>query len=960
MNSRLSSAICVLSLTVSVGFPFSSWAVNRYVSLSGGNLAPYTNWSMAATQIQPAIHVSASGDLILVTNGVYSAGAVLVNDITNRVAVTNEVTVQSVNGPSVTALVGAGPDGGNAIRCAYVGSNASLNGFTLTNGYAALYGGGAFCEESGTIRTCLVVNCQANSGGGVYHGNVQFSTLRANKAVIGGGYLGTYTGLVQNCLIERNIATSDGAGVYNAGLLRNCAVLGNRAGQTGGGVWVPWTMESCTVLDNYARDGGGVYAGKVTNCIIYFNRAFNLDDNVSELGACGYTCTTPLQPGEGNFTNDPQVAGLRNPRLTILSPCQNVGTNQAWMTGAVDLDGKTRLRSGIVDIGCDEFFANVNTGPVQFELSADCGEAVLGYPIIFQADTSGRINSTTLTTGDAQSWAGCSRLAHIYAHTGTYAVVFMAGNLSGDISKTVRVSVVTGCTNYVAPGGSHSSGFKTWTTAATNLQAAVDVCAKGGTVLVSNGVYSTGAVSLFSSNRVAITNPITLRGVNGASNTFIQGNASATMNAIRPVYLCRGALLEGFTLLEGRSRNVVDDAWLEIVGGGLLAEEGARMADCIVSDNGALYGGGIFGYGVYTNCVVTDNSAGFDGGGIYGGEFWNGVLGEINNANRSGGGASYAYVVNSRIENNVAHSTGGGTEGGSNRHCVIRYNTLSLGSYSGGGAGMTYGEALNCLISYNTVYGSQGRGGGANSSYLRNCTVMRNEAAGGAGTYFSRMLNCIVYSNYNDNAASVQSCDYTCISPDPGGVSNVVSDPLFAAPWDADFHLVTNSPCVDTAQTDVEITSDLDGISRPLDGNHGGEVRPDRGCYELANTLVDQDGDGLFDAQEAYQYGTDPRSADTDDDAQTDGGEIVAGTDPKNSLDYFAWKQASAAAQGYVVEWASATGRTYRIEYAPVVTGLWAGVVGNTNLIGTGTRMTYTNQSSAAQIFHRVLVRRSP
>jgi hypothetical protein len=959
MQSRHLFGIYAFSIAWAMMFPDSGWAATRYVSPTGGNVSPYTSWSTAAIQIQSAINVSSDGDFILVTNGVYSTGFALVDGVTNRIAVTNQITVQSVNGPSFTAIVGAGPDGNNAIRCAYVGMDAYLNGFTLTNGYAELYGGGAFCEESGMLRTCLVVNCQANSGGGVYHGNVLFSTFRGNKAVLGGGYYGFYTGLIQNCVFERNISTSDGAGAYNPALLRNCAVVGNRAGQTGGGVWNPLTMESCTVLDNFARDVGGVYAGMITNSIIYHNRAFNRADNVDSLSACGYTCTTPLQTGTGNFTNDPQVAGLRNPRLTETSPCLNAGTNQGWMATAVDLDGKTRVIGTRVDIGCDEFFANLNTGTIQTELNADCGEAVLGYPVIFQADSTGRITTVTFEAGDGSLWFGSGRLAYEYDQTGTYKAVFTAANLSGLAADTVTVRIVAGYTNYVAPGGSHTNGFRTWTTAATNLQAAVDVCAKGGLVLVSNGVYGSGAVSLFSSNRVAVTNPLVLRGIHGASNTFIRGNASATMNAIRPVYLCRGARLEGFTLLEGRSRNEVADAWLEITGGGLLAEEGARVVDCIISNNGAMYGGGIFGYGVYTNCRVADNSAGYDGGGLYHGEFWNGVLGDGNNANRSGGGASYAYIVNSRIENNVAHSTGGGTEGGSNRHCVIRYNTVSLGSYSGGGAGMGYSEALDCLVSYNTVYGTSGRGGGAHSCLLRNCTVIRNEAAGGAGTYYSRMLNCIVYGNYDDNATSVQSCDYTCISPDPGGVSNIVADPEFAAPWDADFHLTTNSPCVDTAETDPEITSDLDGISRPLDGNNGGEVRPDRGCYELANALVDQDGDGLSDAQEAYQYYTDPRNGDTDTDTQLDGGEIVAGTDPKNGLDYFAWKQALPANQGYVVQWSSITGRTYRLESSSAVTGVWMGVAGYTNIAGTGNQMSYTNNTVSTQMFHRILVRKS-
>jgi hypothetical protein len=46
-----------------------------------------------------------------------------------------------------------------------------------------------------------------------------------------------------------------------------------------------------------------------------------------------------------------------NYRLSQASPCVNAGLNQSWMSGALDLDGRSRIDhfNQIVDMGCYEF-----------------------------------------------------------------------------------------------------------------------------------------------------------------------------------------------------------------------------------------------------------------------------------------------------------------------------------------------------------------------------------------------------------------------------------------------------------------------------------------------------------------------------------------------------------------------------------------------------------------------------
>src|SRR5437868_9842313 len=68
--------------------------------------------------------------------------------------------------------------------------------------------------------------------------------------------------------------------------------------------------------------------------------------------------------------------------------------------------------------------------------------------------------------------------------------------------------------------------YNSWSTAATNIQDAVDATANGDTVLVTNGLYGFGGRPVGTSlltNRVTIEKPIVLASVNGPALTTIQG-----------------------------------------------------------------------------------------------------------------------------------------------------------------------------------------------------------------------------------------------------------------------------------------------------------------------------------------------------------------------------------------------------------------------------------------------------
>jgi hypothetical protein len=308
-------------------FSLSVSGATRYVNVNNPSpAAPYETWATAATVIQDALDVSSDGDLVLVTNGVYTSGGSSIsgNVLFTRVCVTNAVTVRSVNGPAYTIIVGApdsltGNAGSNAVRCALLIPGAQLEGFSITGGWTwatgnaarERAGAGFFLEQGGTVSNCVIVHntadgnggggyinmggsvyaCQVSSnradkGGGMFmrNGLVTGSGInRNNSATTGGGIHGRNSAVVEYCTFFYNRTVDDGGGILcteNA-TARYCTFDRNRAHGTygtGGGVILYYggSMDHCIIVSNFARyTGGGVaiYAGRGTmnNCLVYRN-----------------------------------------------------------------------------------------------------------------------------------------------------------------------------------------------------------------------------------------------------------------------------------------------------------------------------------------------------------------------------------------------------------------------------------------------------------------------------------------------------------------------------------------------------------------------------------------------------------------------------------------------------------------------------------------------------------------
>jgi hypothetical protein len=681
MQTRRRALLTVFSLMLI----FNSSASVLYVDVNSPKpTSPFVDWATAATNIQDAIDVSVDGDLIQVTNGVYATGGrVMAGDLTNRVALDKALTVQSVNGPFATVILGAGATNGtSAVRCAWLTNGAALVGFTLQAGAtrnsgdpSLTSGGGAWCASSNAIvANCLVVS---------------------NTAFYFGG--GAYQGTLNNCLISSNGLTMSSSGAAHNSMLNSCTVVSNAS---------------------YGVSSSGPNPATLTNCIVYYNTRGNYIGCVFS-----YCCTTPLPSGAGNFTNAPQL--FLDEHLSSTSPCRGAGTN--LVTGT-DIFGQPWLNPP--SVGCAEWQSAPMVGAPRLQLTSD--------PVGFTVKASsfaGQLPFTNywikdgipLQDGGHFSSTQTTNLVAIgvsFADAGAYQLVVT--NAYGAVTSSVAQLVVH-CVD--AAGTNPVTPYSSWANAATSIQDAISGALAGEVALVTNGIYATGGTSMDGviTNRVSVDRAIIVQSVNGPTATVIQGVWDpATKNgpgAVRCAWLTNNATLSGFTLFHGATCALSFPITQSMVGGGAWGSStNATLFNCLIITNiASAQGGGVYQLSLNNSTLLANQCPGTgDPGG---------------NQSGDGGGAYRSSLKNCVISQNFANNDGGGTAWSTVRNSIFTQNQVA---YSLGSADY-YGVLVNCTL-FNNTYTSktQTYGGAAAYSHLTNCIVYGNHViALGAANYTS-------------------------------------------------------------------------------------------------------------------------------------------------------------------------------------------------------------------------------
>ncbi len=822
------------------------------------------SWAAAKQTIQAAVDLTTDGDTVWVTNGTYN--------ITAQISITNGITVRSVNGRDVTTVR---RDSGNT-RVLYIDhADATLEGFTVTNGnldnhgagiylnagtvsscritgntipdYKGRHGAGMYVGAAGVVSNSVIVGNTAdrqNSGGGIFldGGIVRNSLIATNTTGVsqstrgGGIYSTSADSLVENSIIRGNTCGNlDGGGFYGRGTLRNCLIVDNTAQRNGGGVFAGMgtlVIENCTIADNYAQVvGGGVHRSHahyvtltIRNSIVYGNTSGGDSNPNYGDGTFSYSCAIPLPAGDGNTAADPLFVDPEagDYRVRPGSSAINNAETLGWMSDAVDLEGNNRILGDGPDIGAYEFVAG---GALQMGFVADTPKGPAPLTATFTVYVSGDDLSGLSyawdfeNTGDNDT-AGADKdvVAHDYP-AGRYSVRLTV-TTDGESAELVRTGyiIASPAQLYVATDGLNQAPYTNWTDAATTVQAALELAGHGSRITVSNGLYNVATRNL------VVNEAIMLESANGSDYTTLRRSSGTT----RVIYVDHpDAVLDGFTIRDGAN----------VHGAGVYLNKGT-VQNCVIRNNTIgnyvyPYGGGmaVAPGGVVSNCLITANSVGADSRGagiwLFGGTVINSTI--VSNSTGSagtihGGGifstSSESLTLNSFILDNACQRHDGGGYYGS-------------------------GTLRNCLIAGNTAARNGGGVFASGTLIIENCTISENHAVGtGGGTQGGTIKNSIIYGNIapanpaTDNYSG-GTFTYSLSTPKPDGDGNIEDDPLFVDSDAGDYRLQVNpvvSPAIDA------------GTPPPSKG------APYEGTLAWINTAVDLAGQPRY-ANEAVDMG---------------------------------------------------------------------------------------------------------
>lgn len=678
-------------------------------------------------------------------------------------------------------------------------ASASVEGITFVNGKATGsrdYTGSSRIASgvevtAGTLRNCIVTGCDSDGYGtpallakgenalvkGCTISNNTARCTDSNKRyyALHGGGLGITLGTVEDCLIAGNRGGSATGVWQSGGTVRNCTISGNigsheQTGETStlGTEACAWdtvfmkggTMTGCTITRNVAASAAGAYligTAKMSGCTVSFNRA---------------TMDRPM---------------------TVAASDMMTSEHQP------------------TDISHRQPFGGVILGSV-----------------------NAAVENCLIATNFADT-CGYDQGLHVIAGTAT-------GNTFDANGEDANTSKSTSSVAYVVPddGETGTWPYDTEAKAARSIQAAVDAVAASrenpGTVFLAAGTYlppegvkrfvtlkrpvrivgpADGSAILSGSSRQGVRGFWIAHDFAEISHLTFLGFSSAAGDGMdeagKGCYVA-GALYAGKVSECGVSGcaqyNYTSPTALWMFGGTLTQSE---VSGCFTTGSGGenQRGGGVQTYGgVIEDCLISDNRASY-GGGV----FVAGSAAVIRRTRIVGNEASGYNTVLKHPGAGVFMNAGGRVES-----CLItgNYGNATAAGYTGAGIYMSAGTVANCTVAGNT-HKTAGLVGGVHitGGTLVNSIVWGNTAGG----------------SDSDVTVGGGSVTYTCYSEAENEANNFAENPCFKGRGREPYALRSVSPCTGKGDASIWTADDLDLVGSPR--LRGALV--DLGAYSVRN-----------------------------------------------------------------------------------------------------------------------------
>lgn len=672
-------------------------------------------------------------------------------------------------------------------------------------------GGGVFMDAGeATLSDAVFTRNNANSGGGFYASggvsNLSSIEFQNNGATTGGGaYLGGDDGSCSDCAFSDNAASLKGGGamvVASEFRISSSTFLSNEAKRLGGGLAssspsltvdntefdrnevtggkgggaasegegaARWS--ACSFLDNVVTDGGGGFYGSATSDRIegstfagnQANRGAGFmseDAGYLELENCLVAYNTADSDGGGGYNLRSTIQLERCEVRENIAGAAEAGARGGGLYNEESsgdlLDSEVREHNIVYDE------VPISEGGGIYNLRCDL--TISGCEIVENTARAG--GGLYLNQGSDRLEGGA--VADNHAFLGDGGGVFTSGS-------ALRLESVDLLRNIAAYDG---GGLR----------------AGGGSITMAGGQTTENSAMGGSGGGLYLDNT-SFR----ADTTIVQDNL-AQRNG--------GGVWAELGSGEWNGLQVSSNEAAELGGGIYLHETTVKGDRGVVRFNRAKAGGGAFSDGTSATfsefTLLGNQAAEADGGGWF--------LADSSSFVLDGG----------LVFNNIAPSAmgrGGGVYGGGGTEIDLSRVRLEANRAGGNGGGIfSDGDARieNCVVLANVGFMTGGMR--LRDAEVTHSTIARNDGTvGGIEGYFSwtTLKNSIVWENAGEEIRNVRYVSYSCIQGGRTGNGNINQDPAFASLGDGDFHLMDDSPCIDTATEEGASLEDFEGTVRP-------------------------------------------------------------------------------------------------------------------------------------------------